>query len=218
MTRPYARRVPSATWGDSEARRRDVLEAAAAILERDGYGGLTMRALAKDAGVSPATIYHHFADKGAVLTALMEARIEALRRTLAAAPRTEGVAAVLRSIVPDATEMWRTLGRTSASWARGDEWAGLDASRPSPVTAESWRKMQTELHAALEQSAVHDGQRLLGGRAVVPFVWAALVGMADDLVNGWSRSEGIGDDELIRFTVHGLARAVTEPPVEGRKE
>ena len=51
--------------------RDDIFDAARTILERDGLAGLTMRKVALRAGMSPMGIYRHFADKGALLDALM---------------------------------------------------------------------------------------------------------------------------------------------------
>src|SRR4051794_13819402 len=83
------RRGPTATWGDAEARRRDILDAAAKILDREGYEALTMRAIAEGAAVSPGTIYHHFVDKQHVVAALMEQRLAALRAALVTASPTD---------------------------------------------------------------------------------------------------------------------------------
>ncbi len=40
------------------------------ILERDGPAALSLRAVAREAGVSPAAPYHHFKDKGELLAAV----------------------------------------------------------------------------------------------------------------------------------------------------
>src|SRR5436309_3086433 len=50
-------------WGDREARRRDILAAARALLERGGYERLSIRAVADRAGVSPGTVYTYFAGR-----------------------------------------------------------------------------------------------------------------------------------------------------------
>lgn len=49
-----------------------ILAAAGAVLERDGIGGLTIRKVAQQAELSPMAMYRHFADKDALLNALME--------------------------------------------------------------------------------------------------------------------------------------------------
>ena len=50
--------------------RRALLEAATVIIERDGPNALTLRAVARQAGVSPAAPYHHFKDKSELLFAV----------------------------------------------------------------------------------------------------------------------------------------------------
>jgi AcrR family transcriptional regulator len=49
---------------------RALVEAARRILETDGPAALTVRAVAREAGVSPAAPYHHFKDKGELLDAV----------------------------------------------------------------------------------------------------------------------------------------------------
>ena len=49
-----------------------VLEAAAQVLERDGYADLTTTAVAERAGVSIGTLYQYFPDKDAVIAGLVE--------------------------------------------------------------------------------------------------------------------------------------------------
>ena len=68
---------------------RALVEAARRILETEGPAALSLRAVAREAGVSPAAPYHHFKDKGELLdavahegwaaldTALTEARLKA---------------------------------------------------------------------------------------------------------------------------------------------
>jgi len=50
--------------------RRALMDSASAILERDGPNALSLRAVAREAGVSPAAPYHHFKDKDELLSAI----------------------------------------------------------------------------------------------------------------------------------------------------
>ena len=50
--------------------KRALLEAALELLEEVGEAGLSLRAAARKAGVSHAAPYRHFADKGALVTAV----------------------------------------------------------------------------------------------------------------------------------------------------
>jgi AcrR family transcriptional regulator len=50
--------------------RRALVEAARRVLEAEGPAALSLRAVAREAGVSPAAPYHHFKDKGELLDAV----------------------------------------------------------------------------------------------------------------------------------------------------
>lgn len=50
--------------------RPALLDAAQAIIDEGDLEGLTLRAVARRAGVSPSATYHHFADKAALLDAV----------------------------------------------------------------------------------------------------------------------------------------------------
>ena len=54
---------------DTEA---GILKAAATLLEAEGPGGLTTRAVCQAAGVKAPTLYHHFGDKGGLERALIQ--------------------------------------------------------------------------------------------------------------------------------------------------
>jgi len=50
--------------------RRALIEAGRGLLERDGIAALSLRAVAREAGVSAAAPYHHFKDRAALLEAI----------------------------------------------------------------------------------------------------------------------------------------------------
>ena len=57
--------------------RTDILAAAGALLAGlDGAQGLSMRAVARAVGIAPASIYHHFADKDALIAGLVDYEAE----------------------------------------------------------------------------------------------------------------------------------------------
>jgi AcrR family transcriptional regulator len=65
--------------------RRALLDAAIAIVERDGAHALTLRAVAREAGVSPAAPYHHFKDKDELLDAVSREGFRRQRQAMAMA-------------------------------------------------------------------------------------------------------------------------------------
>jgi AcrR family transcriptional regulator len=50
--------------------RRALVDAARRLLETEGPAAMSLRAVAREAGVSPAAPYHHFKDKGELLDAV----------------------------------------------------------------------------------------------------------------------------------------------------
>ncbi|HTD50691.1 MAG TPA: helix-turn-helix domain-containing protein, partial [Acidimicrobiia bacterium] len=58
--------VTKTKWGDRERRRADILGAARDRIATAGYLASSMRDIAADAGVSPATLYAYFATKEAL--------------------------------------------------------------------------------------------------------------------------------------------------------
>ena len=79
--RPSARRgrTPSA---DVE---RELLTAAEAVLVRDGPGGLTVRAVAAEAGIAPMSVYNRLGGKDGLVDALLIRGFDRLRASLEAA-------------------------------------------------------------------------------------------------------------------------------------
>lgn len=69
------------------ALRDALLKAAEAVLERDGLAGLTLRAVAREAGVSHAAPTHHFGDLTGLVSELAAIGFAQFNAAMAAAPR-----------------------------------------------------------------------------------------------------------------------------------
>jgi AcrR family transcriptional regulator len=70
--------------------REVLLEKAAEAIEEDGIGALSLRAVARRAGVSHGAPAHHFSDKTGLLTALATRAMDRFRGSLADAARDAG--------------------------------------------------------------------------------------------------------------------------------
>jgi AcrR family transcriptional regulator len=89
MNLPATRR--RAKRGQGELLRADILAAAEQLLIKTGdQGAVSIRAIADAAGVTPPSIYLHFADKTELLGAVCEARFADLSRSMQDA--TQGIA------------------------------------------------------------------------------------------------------------------------------
>jgi AcrR family transcriptional regulator len=62
-----------------EARRAQILDAAAQVFARRGFGRATTKEIARTAGISEGTIYNYFSGKEDLLFSLMEHLVETMR-------------------------------------------------------------------------------------------------------------------------------------------
>ncbi|PLR20633.1 TetR family transcriptional regulator [Caulobacter zeae] len=62
--------------------RRALLEAAVALAEEQGLGGITVQAVAERAGVTKGGLFHHFANKQALIDAVFDFMLEQMEETL----------------------------------------------------------------------------------------------------------------------------------------
>lgn len=67
-------------------RRTDVVAHAIDTLDEHGLAALSMRRLAADLGVQPAALYHHFADKRSLLSAVADELLRRGRRATEVVP------------------------------------------------------------------------------------------------------------------------------------
>jgi AcrR family transcriptional regulator len=94
--------VPPATGRTRNARgqggllRGDIVRSAAQLLDETGdAGAVTLRAVARQAGISAPSIYAHFADREAILLAVVQEEFDALTAHLAATAGDDPVAGLL---------------------------------------------------------------------------------------------------------------------------
>ncbi|QIS15502.1 TetR/AcrR family transcriptional regulator [Nocardia arthritidis] len=72
--------------GEGARLREELVEAASRLLETlDGEESLSLRAVARTAGIAPQSVYLHFADRRELLTAVFRVRFAELREALSAA-------------------------------------------------------------------------------------------------------------------------------------
>ena len=83
---PYAHRVPTTRASYHHgALRETLLEASLQLIETEGIGAVSLRRLAREAGVSPGAPYHHFPDRASLLAALSAQGYQLLASELSAA-------------------------------------------------------------------------------------------------------------------------------------
>lgn len=176
----------------AEDRRQLILVTASELLAEGGYAALSIRALAKRAGISLGLLYYYFADKHAVFAALMQDHQTAMADLLDAQPRSEGVRALLEAMVPQALVQWSRVGRVVAVW-RVERPDITEETRARQVAIAN--RQFAALARALEECAAGEGRVLRTEPEIVPFVWASLMGLADLHAQGW-----VSDIDASRLT------------------
>src|SRR5689334_6416379 len=81
----YAREMPAAQTRTSYhhgALRDELIKACVALIEAEGIGAVSLRRVARAAGVSPGAPYHHFPDRSSLLAAIVVQGYELLEPRL----------------------------------------------------------------------------------------------------------------------------------------
>jgi AcrR family transcriptional regulator len=158
--------------GDDRTLRDHLIEVTRSMIAQGGAAALTVRAIAREAGVADGVLYNHFADKEELLSVALAAHIAAVESSLPAlpAPGEATVAQNLRTHLDYGSALNRAVlpaltGLMVASPAR----------RRCPVEHPRWRDQLAEYLSA---------ERNLGRVADVdPVAAASLIsGVCQDLV------------------------------------
>ena len=159
-----------------EARRRQLLEAAFAVARREGIGGVTVRAVAAEAGVSHALVLFHFGRKERLIHGLLEWLIDDMGVLLV----SDDIAAFPRSLDRLHGVLQQEMARLSHQpehtrlflefWALGSQ----DAAIRSRVSAELAR-YRAAFRAIMEEIVRADPATFVGvtaeGLAAVALSW-----------------------------------------------
>ena len=60
---------------NAEQRRPQIVRAAVRVVARHGFDGASVQAIAKEAGLSPGLLHHHFGSKADILYAVLDPRV-----------------------------------------------------------------------------------------------------------------------------------------------
>jgi AcrR family transcriptional regulator len=109
--RPYTPRLPP------EQRREQLLDAALRVIARDGYAGVSIDAIAREAGVTRPVVYGVFKGLGALLYALLDRTEErALTQLLGAFPEDVETAAPAVLVGATVRAMVETVRADPLTW------------------------------------------------------------------------------------------------------
>jgi AcrR family transcriptional regulator len=154
--------------------RESLLEAADAVLAREGALGITLREVAKEAGVSHAAPYHHFASLDDMLAAVAERSFVRLRETMATSAQAADTAERLLQIA----DIYVSCARANPAQFRlmfGPLLARKREFLPLQVAAES------AFGLVHEAARAHDPT---GGSELALLCWSFSHGLANLLIDG----------------------------------
>ena len=124
-------------------RREQIVRATVRCLSRDGYARLTMKRVAREAGVSQGILHYYFRDKRAILVATLETVVGDLDRRVADAQRRGGrdARSRLTALVAVCVD---TAVRRRELWAVFIEFWGevLHDRRLAEINAEQYARMR----------------------------------------------------------------------------
>ncbi len=157
----------------SERSRKAAIQAALAILSRDGPGQLTFDAIARESGISKGGLMHQFPNKGAVLKALLEHQIEHFDRF------TQGYLATIGKDRPQANlaAQIATL-RESITTPHSVAFAILAALIEDPELLAINRQMEAEAVERIRAEAPDPDLSLLRMEAAKGLALSALFGLS----------------------------------------
>jgi AcrR family transcriptional regulator len=204
--------------GQGEQLRASILQSAAALLAETGREEeVSIRAVAERVGVTPPSIYLHFADKDALLDAVCIEAFTDFDETMRAAAAGED----------DALDALRALGRAYVDFARSrpEHYRLMFMRRPGAGVEEP---TEAEITAVAGLSSVIDTVRLAQERGVLAdddpvrlalTLWAGVHGVATLLIAKPHFPWGDTDDlveRVLEMCLHGVA-ATTPAVVSSRR-
>lgn len=195
-------------------RRQRILDAAVALIDAEGLSSLSMREVARRAGVSHQAPYYHFADRESILAAIAEEGFRRLNAGLAEAARKSGR--------DTATRLTRA-GRAYVAFAAANPAYFRIMFRPELVTLDHHPAARAEAGRgfsalqALVAGAVKD-KLIAPGLAdgAVLLAWAFVQGLSWLLIEGplaKMTPEGLTVDDQVESAFRAFKRLLT-----GRKK
>ncbi|WP_019932759.1 TetR/AcrR family transcriptional regulator [Nocardia sp. BMG111209] len=205
------RRTP-AVQARLDAQQQQIVRAAASVLARSGYGGLSMAAVAAAAGVATGTVYGHFAGKSELVGAVFRQVVE--REVAVVSAVTAEGAALERLVAGVETFAGRALKNPRLAYAM--------LAEPVDAAVDAQRLHYRQVFAQSFEAAIRAG--MAGGEIAGQdprISAAALVGaIAEVMVGPLSQRsdddpEPAGADRVVAELVAFALRAVGAPESGG---
>jgi AcrR family transcriptional regulator len=210
----------STRWGDREGRRRDILDAAGGLLERLGYHGFHIRDVARDASVSPATVYTYFAGKEELFATLYAERLERFHAEIApVCAAAETAEDLFAEIATRWLDVYRVFGRELNLWTVVLGQAADDGGELARPLVDAAGRVLATVYAAVERVFSGSGGRLADAPdagLVMPLLWATLNGVAEQFTGERHLLHAYGAEDLARFAARALVGGIGEAAAGAR--
>ena len=200
--------------------REALLERAAAVIAERGIEALSLRALARDLGVSHAAPSAHFPDRRALLCELAKEGFRRCVETMHAGAEATG---------PDPVARYRALGRSYVQFAR-DNPSYFRAINHPDVQANSDAELRearaawiAPLRQGVEAAQLAGWHPEIEVETLLAFSCAAAMGTAQMLTDpAWSSTFEVKDvdalaDSVLDLVVHRSGASATSTPEDQRR-
>jgi AcrR family transcriptional regulator len=191
--------------------RNGLIEAAVRLVEAKGVAGLSLRAVAREAGVSQAAPYHHFRDKEALMAEVCRLGFDRLGERMAeAAERTEG----------DAMVRLQAVGRAYVAFSREQRayfllmWGGHVHDQTCFPELEASARCTFEMLVQLICDGQQAGELRQGNPLELALsAWSAVHGVARLLVDkgldgGAMADKGVTPELVVEGTLAMISRGL----------
>jgi AcrR family transcriptional regulator len=198
-------RVPAYQRLGVDERRRRLLELGKELFTRHTYAELSMAAIAREAGISKALLYHYFPSKQSYFVATLQQQAEELAQRTAADPA-----------LPPAEQLTRSLA-AFLSW--------IEENADGYAKLLEGASTHAEVRRLVDQVRAATAERILAGLSPeappAPELRTAVNGwlwFMDGALTDWLEHRDIGRDQLLGLLLGTLLGAVTASGAPGVAE
>jgi AcrR family transcriptional regulator len=181
------------------ALREALLTATLELIEAEGIGAVSLRQVARAAGVSPGAPYHHFADRAALLSALSD---EGFRRLATALCDTKANAATPVEALTAMIETYVHFARRNPAYFQLMFRPELKKSHKSPQGEEASEDAFAVLHETVEACVAAGLMARVDKEVLAMTLWSLVHGLASLWLDGHLAHHTDDPEELTSRIAH----------------
>ncbi|GAB3450423.1 TetR/AcrR family transcriptional regulator [Actinophytocola sediminis] len=190
------------------ALREALLTATIELIESDGIGAVSLRRVARAAGVSPGAPYHHFADRAALLAALSD---EGYRRLAIALRDARGAAATLDRALAAIVEEYVLFASRHPAYFQVMFRPELKTSHKSQQDAEFGTDAFAVLEGTVDECITAGVLKPVDRDVLTLMLWSLVHGLASLWLDGQLADRTDDPEALTRQVANLVAAYMTHP-------